>query len=140
MAESLIVEHVQAWAKAISAKDLEAVMSLYSPDLVSFDLDPPLRYTGADNKRRAWQKFFAAYPGTLSYKVQELHVTASEDAAFVHSLNHVKGRLAHGHDHELWVRWTACFRRETDGWLILHDHASVPANVAQGRALLDLTP
>src|SRR5437870_11213472 len=31
--------------------------------------------------------------------------------AFVHSLNHVKGTLGSGHITDLWVRWTACFRR-----------------------------
>ena len=37
------------------------VMAVYSPNIVSFDIVPPLRYVGADNKRRAWQEAFAAY-------------------------------------------------------------------------------
>jgi ketosteroid isomerase-like protein len=40
----------------------------YAHDIVSFDVDPPLRYAGADNKRRAWQEFFARYTGPLTMK------------------------------------------------------------------------
>ena len=89
-------------------------MSLYSADIVSFDLDPPLRYTGADKRRRA--------------------------LAFVHSVNHVSGTLADGHASDLWVRWTACFRRIDGVWRIVHDHVSVPADLKHGQAVLNLTP
>src|SRR3989442_4064907 len=41
------------WAKAVRAKDIDGGMSLHATNNVSFDLDPPLRYTGADNERRA---------------------------------------------------------------------------------------
>ena len=48
-------------------------MSLYAPNIVSFDLNPPLRYAGTDNKRRAWQEFFATYSsGPVAYEVREL--------------------------------------------------------------------
>ena len=34
-------------------------MSVYAPDIVSFDINPPLRYSGADRKRQAWLAAFA---------------------------------------------------------------------------------
>jgi len=139
VAEVLIRERVQHWASAISARDIESVMSLYSPDIVSFDLDPPLRYAGAIHKRRAWEQFFSVFQ-EVSYDVTELSITAGAETAFVHSLNHVKGRLANGHVDELWVRWTACFFRANAEWLISHDHASVPVDAAHGRAVLNLEP
>jgi ketosteroid isomerase-like protein len=58
--ETLIRQRIDEWANAIRAKDVEGVLSLYAPNNVSFDLDPPLQYAGAGNKRRAWQDFFAA--------------------------------------------------------------------------------
>ncbi|HYQ47080.1 MAG TPA: nuclear transport factor 2 family protein [Polyangiaceae bacterium] len=140
MAEQLIRAQVEAWAKAISAKDIASLMSCYAPSVVSFDLDPPLRYSGADEKRRAWEEFCAAFPGAVSYEVSELSIAAGADTAFVHSLNHVTGRRASGQVSELWLRWTACFRRIDANWLIVHDHASVPADLAHGRAMVDLTP
>ena len=42
---------------------IDGILSLYATNVVSFDLDPPLRYAGADTKRRAWREFFAARTG-----------------------------------------------------------------------------
>jgi uncharacterized protein (TIGR02246 family) len=131
---------VEDWAKALRARDIEGVLSLYAPDIVSFDLDPPLRYAGAANKRRAWQAFFAAYLGPIAYEVRDLTITTDGEVAFAHSANHVSGTLAGGHGADLWVRWTACFRRIDGVWWVVHDHVSVPADLAHGRAVLNLTP
>jgi uncharacterized protein (TIGR02246 family) len=140
MAEADMRRRVEDWAKALRTRDVDAVMSLYAPDIVSFDLDPPLRYTGTDRKRRAWQEFFAAHTGPIAYEVRELRITTHGELAFVHSLNHVNGTLASGHISDLWVRWTACFRRIDGVWLIAHDHVSVPADLKRGQAILNLTP
>jgi ketosteroid isomerase-like protein len=51
MAEALIRRRVEDAATAISSKNIEAVMSLYAPEVVSFDLTPPLRYAGAAGRR-----------------------------------------------------------------------------------------
>jgi hypothetical protein len=50
------------------------------------------------------------------------------------------GTLASGQSIELWLRWTACFRRVDGVWLVVHDHVSVPADLAHGKAVLNLTP
>lgn len=140
MAEAHIRRRVEDLARALNAKDIDGVMSLYAPDLVSFDIVPPLRYVGADNKRRAWQEAFAAWAGPFAYEVNDLNVAAHGELAFVNSLNHVNATLASGHVTDLWLRWTACFRRIDGVWLIVHDHASVPADLEHGHAVLDLTP
>lgn len=140
MAEAHIRRRVEDLARALNAKDIDGVMSLYAPDLVSFDIVPPLRYVGADNKRRAWQEAFAAWAGPFAYEVNDLNVAAHGELAFVHSLNHVNATLASGHVADLWLRWTACFRRIDGVWLVVHDHASVPADLEHGHAVLDLTP
>jgi ketosteroid isomerase-like protein len=140
VAEALIRQRVEDYVKAIRAKDIDRVMSLYAPNIVSFDLNPPLRYAGTDNKRRAWQEFFATYTGAVVYDLRDLNVTTNGELAFVHSLNHVKGALASGHIIDLWVRWTACFRRIDGVWLIVHDHVSVPADLEHGKVVLHLTP
>jgi ketosteroid isomerase-like protein len=140
MAEAHIRQRVEDAVEALNAKDIDGVMSLYAPNLVSFDIVPPLRYVGADNKRRAWQEAFDAYTGPFAYEVQDLNVTTHGELAFVHSLNHVNATLASGHVTDLWLRWTACFRRIDGVWLVVHDHVSVPADLEHGHAVLNLTP
>jgi ketosteroid isomerase-like protein len=136
----LIRRRMEDWTNAIRARDIKGVMSLYAPSIVSFDLDPPLRYSGTDNKRRAWQAFFAAHAGPIGYEVRELEVATDGGLTFVRSLNHVSGAMATGRRSDLWVRWTACFQRIDGVWLIVHDHVSVPADLGHGNAVLNLTP
>jgi ketosteroid isomerase-like protein len=140
VAETIIRQRILDWTKAVGAKDIEGTMSLYAPDVVSFDIVPPLRYAGADHKRRAWQEVFAAYAGPLTYEVHDLHVTVRGELGFAHSLNHVSGALASGHHSDLWLRWTAALRRIDGVWLVVHDHASVPANLTNGQAAVNLKP
>jgi ketosteroid isomerase-like protein len=143
MAEALIRGRIEDLVKALRAKDIEGVMSLYAPNLVSFDIVPhfgALRYVGAENKRRAWQEAFATYTGPFAYEVHDLNVTTHGELAFVHSLNHVNLTLASGQITEWWLRWTACFRRIDGVWLVVHDHVSVPADLEHGHAVLNLTP
>jgi uncharacterized protein (TIGR02246 family) len=140
VAEILVRQRVEEWAKALRAKDLDRIMSMYAPNVVSFDLEAPLRYAGTDGKRRAWQRLFAAYAGSIGYELYELAVTTQDELAFVHGLNHVTGTLASGQAADLWVRWTACLRRIDGVWLVTHDHVSVPADVGQGLAVMNLRP
>jgi ketosteroid isomerase-like protein len=140
MAEALIRQRVEDAVKALNAKDIDGVMSLYAPNLVSFDIVPPLRYFGAEGKRRAWQEAFATFTGPFAYEIHDLHVATHGELAFVHSLNHVNATLASGHVTDLWLRWTACFRLMDGVWLVVHDHASVPADLEHGHAVLNLTP
>ena len=140
MAEALIRQRVEDLANSIHARDIDGVMSIYAPNIVSFDIGAPLLYVGAERKRRAWEGAFGAYTGPITYEIHDLNVTTEGDLAFVHSLNRVKGILANGHASELWVRWTACFQRVDGVWRIVHDHVSVPADLEHGQALLNLIP
>jgi uncharacterized protein (TIGR02246 family) len=139
VAEAQIRQRIEDGVQALCQKDIEGVMSLYAPDIVSFDIVPPLRYFGADNKRRAWQEAFAAFT-SFDYEVHELNVSTDGELAFVHSLNHVNATLASGQITDMWLRWTACFQRIDGVWLVVHDHASVPADLMNGQAVLNLTP
>jgi ketosteroid isomerase-like protein len=140
VAEALIRQRIEEYANAISAKDIDGVMSLFAPNLVSFDIAiKTLRYAGADKKRREWQRVFATYR-SIDYEVRDLSVTTHGGLAFVHAVNHVNGTLASGHITDMWVRWTAGLRRIDGVWLVVHDHVSVPADLEHGQAVLNLTP
>jgi ketosteroid isomerase-like protein len=140
VAEALIRRRVEDAVKALRAKDIDSIMALYAPNIVSFDIAPPLRYVGADNKRRASHEAFAVFTGPFDYEVRDLNVTTHGELAFVHSVNHVSATLASGQVTDMWVRWTACFRRIDGVWLVVHDHVSVPADLEHGQAVLNLIP
>ena len=56
------------------------------------------------------------------------------------SLNRLSGTMKNGQKNDRWLRWTACYRKTNGKWLIVHEHVSVPADVRNGKAMLDLKP
>jgi ketosteroid isomerase-like protein len=50
--EADIRRRIDKLAEAIRTMDLEGVMSIYAPDIVSFDIEPPLQHVGAEAKGR----------------------------------------------------------------------------------------
>ena len=139
--EADIRQRFDKLAEAIRAADLDGVMPIYAPDIVTFDVQPPLQRVGAEGKKRNWVDVFTLFQAPLNCEFQDLTITVNDDMAFVYSLNRISGTLRNGHASSgFWVRATACLRKTDGNWLIVHDHASVPLDVESGRAVLDLEP
>jgi uncharacterized protein (TIGR02246 family) len=138
--EAAIRELVDDFVKAIRAKDIHGVLSVFAPEVVSFDLGPPLQHGGGETFRKRWQELFDSFQHPIEYEVRELTIAAGDDLAFSHSLNRMSGTMTNGRKTERWLRWTACFRKTNDTWLVVHEQVSVPVDVENGTAVLDLKP
>ena len=138
--EAKIQQLIDGFQRAIRAKDLGGVLSVYAPDIVSFDLVPPMQHVGIAAYRRPWEATFASFEGPIGYEVSDLHITATDEVAFSHSLNRMRGTTKDGQRISVWVRWTACFRKLDGRWLVTHEQVSVPIDMESGKALLDLEP
>jgi ketosteroid isomerase-like protein len=138
--EATIKRAIEAGIEAIHNKDTEGVMSLYAPEVVSFDIVPPLRYVGADVFRNVWEEVFSSFQGPIGYELHDLTIAVGDDVAFAYSLNHISGTINNGLKTDLWLRWTACFRKINGTWLIVHHQNSVPVDLQHGKAVLDLKP
>jgi ketosteroid isomerase-like protein len=125
---------------AIEAKDLDGLMSLYAAEVVYYDVVPPLQYVGAAALRGRFSTWFDGYRGRLSMEVRELRIWADGEMAVAHWLSKVGGTLKDGRAVGSWVRATSCFGRIGDALLIFHEHVSLPADPASGRAATDLLP
>jgi uncharacterized protein (TIGR02246 family) len=126
--------------RSVRSKNIEGVMSLYAQEVVSFDIVPPLQYMGADAFRKRWEEVFLVYQGPINYEMHDLSITVGDDVAFSHSLNRISGTMNNGQQTDLWLRWTACFRKIGGKWLIVHHQNSVPVDLEHGKAVLDLKP
>jgi uncharacterized protein (TIGR02246 family) len=138
--EADIRQRIENLAEAIRAMNLEGVMSIYAPDIMSFDIVPPLQHVGAEAKRKNWVDAFEMYQHPLGYEIRDLTITVGDDVAFGHSLNRISGTLKNGNRTDFWLRSTTCFRKIDGKWLILHDQVSVPLDLKSTRALLNLKP
>jgi uncharacterized protein (TIGR02246 family) len=138
--EAEIRQLIEQWAQALHAKDLNTLMSHYAPDILTFDILPPLQYHGIDAYRKNFEAWFAAVQGPIAYEIRDLRITTGEDVAFCHSLNRVRSTRTTGETTETWVRVTVGFQKMEGLWKITHEHVSVPCDMETSRALLDLQP
>ena len=138
--EAEIKRVIEGYVEAFRAKDLDGVMSIYAPEIVTFDIVPPLQYVGADAMRKRWEEVCSSLPGLVGYEIADLTITVGEDMAFTHSFNRMSATLPTRQQIGTWVRWTACWRKIGGQWLLVHDQVSVPVDLQTGKAVLDLKP
>lgn len=124
--------------KAIREKDVNAVASQYAPDLVMFNLAPPLQTRGVNKK--GIEEWFSGYKSAIDCEISDLNISTDNDLAFCHYLYRITGTLTGGKEVDMWVRATLCFRRIEGTWLIVHEHDSDPFDMQTFKALLDLKP
>ena len=67
--EANIRQRINRGVEALHTMDLEGVMSLYAPDIVSFDLVAPLRHVGAMAKEKNWADAFTMFQRPLGYRI-----------------------------------------------------------------------
>jgi ketosteroid isomerase-like protein len=84
--EAEIKRVIEGGVEAVCARDIDGVMSIYAPKVVSFDIVPPLRYVGADAFRKVWEEVFFVCPGPIDYEIHDLNITVGDDVAFTYSL------------------------------------------------------
>ncbi|MBB5782169.1 YybH family protein [Nonomuraea jabiensis] len=111
---------------ACQVKDIDRLMSHYSPDIVYYDVVPPLQFAGSGEVRRNFVRWFDEYDGPIGLETHELNIAVNGDVAFAHMLHLDTGTLKNGSDRAMWVRSTVCCRRSGGKWLITHEHISMP--------------
>jgi uncharacterized protein (TIGR02246 family) len=121
--EAQVRDLLDAWTKAVRARDLKAVLARHSPAIVMFDVPPPEQWRGLQKYRESWELFFKHFPHEGGvFEITEMDIHADGDLAYGYGL------LRCGRQGETFpVRLTVCLRRIDGSWTIIHEHHSVPA-------------
>jgi uncharacterized protein (TIGR02246 family) len=138
--EARIRELTGEWERAIGTKDLDRIMSQYAADVLAFDAVGPLQFKGVEAYREHWQKCFEFCQGEGHFNVNELTVRASDDLAYSHLLSHCGGTNEKGEMQSGWMRGTRCWRRQDGDWKVVHEHFSMPFDMASGEVSFGLEP
>ena len=126
---------------AIRNRDAAAAIACLSEDVVAFEMIPPLALSaGAVRDEQGFAAWLSGFD-EVDVEIRDLTIEAGSRVAFAHSLNHLTGIRAGGTPVSLWMRSTLGFRRQGDGWRIVHAHTSVPFYPGpEAKAALDLEP
>ncbi len=127
-------------SEAIWIKDLDRLMAFYAPDIVYFDLVPPLQYSGSAALRGRFLDWFDSFQGAIGQEIRDLTIVASGDVAVAHMLIRASGTLKNGQEVGYWVRVTNGCRRSNHGWLMTHEHVSLPVDIKTRSAVMNLLP
>jgi uncharacterized protein (TIGR02246 family) len=133
MEQDRIRERIETLVKAIRAKDVDALWAHYAPDVVTFDVQPPLQVQGGDY-RQNFEMWFASLDGEIDYETKDLRISTSGDVAFCHSLNHIRSTRKNGEKADYWVRVSSGLRMIDGEWLITHEHVSLPVSMQTMKA------
>jgi uncharacterized protein (TIGR02246 family) len=128
------------WSEACRTKDIDRLISLYAPDITYFDVVPPLQYTGLDAIRRNFLRWFDGWESAIGVEIRDLNILMSGDVATAYLLHRTSGTLKNGREVGYWVRATLCCQRSNQGWLITHEHISVPVDPTTRSAVMDIVP
>jgi ketosteroid isomerase-like protein len=126
--------------EAMRTRDIDGLMPVFSPDIVYFDLVPPLRYTGSAALRDRFLHWFDRWESSIGLEARDVDISAGGDVGAAHMLIRASGTLKGGSEVGYWVRVSNSFRRSDGGWLITHEHISLPVELPSGSAVMDLMP
>jgi len=126
--EATIRELVEKWASAVRARDLQGILANHSPDILMFDVPPPLASKGLEAYAKTWDLFFSWSDDPVIFDIKSMDITAGSDVAFVAALMRCAGTEKSGERIELEFRLTIGLRKIGQQWMVLHEHHSIPAS------------
>ena len=126
--EAVIGDLVENWARAVQTKNLNGILANHSPDILMFDVTPPIQSNGIEEYRKTWDLFFSWYQDSGVFDIREMNITAGNDVAFVTALMRCAGTESNGDKTELDFRLTVGLRKIGERWIVTHEHHSIPAS------------
>ena len=129
---------VDAITKAVRTNDVEAFLVHCAPDAVFFDMSAPIQYQGPAALRRNWALALGSFEGPIEYELDHLDINVSGDIAFSRSLARFGGTTKDGRRVTNRLRLTFGFRKKDGRWAVIHEHMSVPVDMATGQAQFQL--
>jgi ketosteroid isomerase-like protein len=125
---------LEQWAKATRTNLRDEILKNHAPDVVIYDVLPPMKYEGADAYRRSWDDWQPDTQGEGQFDLQDLSIVAGADVAFAHCFIRCGGALPDGKTFEDLVRATFCLKKTGEAWRIEHQHISKPFKLPGGKS------
>jgi uncharacterized protein (TIGR02246 family) len=126
--QAAIRDLIENWAKAVRTRNLDGILDKHSPDILMFDVPPPLQSKGIEAYKNTWDLFFSWFQDSRVFDIGEMNITAGDDVAFATALMRCAGTKPNGEKEELEFRLTIGLRKISGEWIVMHEHHSIPAS------------
>jgi uncharacterized protein (TIGR02246 family) len=118
---------IERWSKAVREENRAAIGENHDPDILMFDVPPPLVSRGLDAYMATWETFFRAVEKPVAFNLSDVQVTCGSEVAFATAIGHCVDIAPSGKRQELTFRLTMGLRKIDGHWRITHEHHSLPA-------------
>jgi len=127
--ENRIRALLETWADAVRRHDIPAILAHHAPDIVMFDLPPPLQCKGIEAYEKTWELMFRCHKPGAAFDIEELAVTAGQDVAFAAIIMRCgPDSSPNPADKDGFLfRLTVGLRKVGGDWRVAHEHHSIPA-------------
>ena len=127
--ETRIKSLLESWADAVRRHDVPAILAHHAPDIVMFDLPPPLQCKGIEAYEQTWELMFRYHKPGAAFDIEELSVTAGWDVAFAVAIMRCGPDSSSNpaDKNGFPFRLTVGLRKIDGDWRIAHEHHSEPA-------------
>lgn len=126
--ESEIRTLIDDWVKSLSAKNIDAILAHYADDVVAYDVPSPLQVNGREGIRHHLESWLNMFKEPIRVEFRDQNITVSGDLAVLRHLARVYD-ASRGPESGNWVRVTVCYQKRDGKWLVVHEHASIPAGL-----------
>jgi uncharacterized protein (TIGR02246 family) len=118
---------IDRWAKAVRDEDRPAIRADHDPEMLMFDVPPPLVSRGLESYMATWETFFRSQERPVAFDFNDVKITAGHDVAFATALGRCVNIDRNGHREPLEFRLTMGLRKIDGRWRVMHEHHSLPA-------------
>ena len=125
--EAEIRSLIEQWAKAVREENRAAIRADHDPDILMFDVPPPLLSRGLDAYMATWETFFSSSEKPVAFAFHEVQVTCGQDVAFATAVGQCVNIDGNGNREPLEFRLTMGLRKIDNRWRVMHEHHSLPA-------------
>ncbi|WP_411280481.1 YybH family protein [Gemmatimonas sp.] len=124
--EDQVRQLLEHWARATQKGRQDEILVNHAPDVLIYDVLPPMKYESAAAYRRSWEDWQPDTQGEAQFTLQDLSITTGNVVAFAHCFIKCGGTLPDGKTFDDVVRATFCLRKIGGSWQVAHQHISKP--------------
>ena len=118
---------IDRWARAVRDEDRAAIRRDHDPEMLMFDVPPPLVSHGLDAYMATWEMFFRNVEKPVAFDFYDVRVTCDTGVAFATAIGRCVDNSS-GKREPLEFRLTMGLRKIQGRWRVMHEHHSVPAD------------
>ncbi len=129
-----VISQIKLWDAAVVGQEIENLVGKCANNVSMFDVSSQL--DGVDAYKTEWAKFSPYFNENMQIVRRDMKIYASDELAVLHCHSKVENSLLKDKLQMPWCRTTLCLQKKEGQWLVVHQHISMPIDMATGKAIV----